>query len=58
MILLRLAAYELPVTSVYPAAFANIIQQNPNMVDEDYDSGISCNTSGGLMTLSSKELDS
>jgi hypothetical protein len=28
---------KLPVTLVYSAAFANIIQQNPNMVDEVYD---------------------
>lgn len=26
-----------PVTLVYSAAFANIIQQNPNMVDTVYD---------------------
>jgi len=28
---------KLPVTLVYSGAFANIIQQNPNMVDTVYD---------------------
>ena len=28
---------KLPVTLVYSKAFANIIQQNPNMVDSVYD---------------------